>query len=185
MALLLGHAASIPIQIPIAGAWKHPDPHDVDLLTFTIFEVAFVTICGAYLLGGLVEDQIGASFRRASLTDVLTGVMNRRGFFEFGSRILVRARRGKEPVALIMFDLDRFKSINDQFGHATGDDVIVTFCRLAAAQLRPNDLFARTGGDEFVTLLPNTAVGDALSLAVASAPRSKLPLIRWGKTFFA
>jgi hypothetical protein len=50
MLLLLGHAASIPIHIPVAGAWKHPDPADVDLLTFMIFEAAFVSICAAYLL---------------------------------------------------------------------------------------------------------------------------------------
>jgi diguanylate cyclase (GGDEF)-like protein len=165
IALLLAHAASIPIHIPIAGAWKHPDPADVDLLTFTIFEVAFVTICGAYFLGGLVKDRIAANFRRTSLIDPLTGVMNRRGFFEIGQRLLARAHLGKEPVALVMFDLDRFKRINDQFGHATGDEVLVTFCRLASAQMRPTDLFARIGGEEFVTLLPNAAADDALWLA--------------------
>ena len=62
MGLLLGHAASIPIDIPIAGAWKHPDPADVDLLTFMIFEAAFVSICGAYLFGGLVKDRIAAGY---------------------------------------------------------------------------------------------------------------------------
>jgi diguanylate cyclase (GGDEF)-like protein len=163
--ILLAHAASIPIHIPVAGAWRHPDPADVDLLTFMIFEAAFVSICGAYLLGGLVKDQISANFRRASLIDPLTGVTNRRGFFEIGERLLAHARLGKEPVALVMFDLDRFKRINDRFGHAVGDEVLVAFCRLASAQLRPTDLFARIGGEEFVTLLPNTAAEDALWLA--------------------
>ena len=51
--LLLAHAAAIPIHIPLAGAWTHPDPSDLDLLTFAIFESAFVCICAAYLLGGL------------------------------------------------------------------------------------------------------------------------------------
>jgi GGDEF domain-containing protein len=83
------------------------------LLTFSTFEVAFASICGAYLLGGLVKDQIAARFRRASLTDPLTGVTNRRGLSEIGQRLLARAQFGKEPVALIMFDLDRFKHIND------------------------------------------------------------------------
>ena len=78
MMLLLGHAASIPIQIPVAGAWKHPDPANVDLLTFMIFETAFVSICAAYLFGGLVKDRIVASYQQASLTDPLTGVANRR-----------------------------------------------------------------------------------------------------------
>jgi diguanylate cyclase (GGDEF)-like protein len=165
LVLLLGHAALIPIRIPIAGAWKHPDPADVDLATFMIFEVAFVSVCGAYLLGGLVKDHIAASFRRASLTDPLTGITNRRGFFEIGERLLAWARFGKEPIALVMFDLDRFKSVNDKFGHAAGDEVLIAFCNLAAKQFRPDDLFARIGGEEFVALLPNTLVQDALWLA--------------------
>ena len=68
MVLLLAHAASIPIHIPVAGAWKHPDPADLDLLTFMIFEAAFVSICAAYLFGSLVKDRIAASYR-ARLTD--------------------------------------------------------------------------------------------------------------------
>jgi diguanylate cyclase (GGDEF)-like protein len=163
--ILLAHAASIPIHIPVAGAWRHPDPADVDLLTFMIFEAAFVSICGAYLLGGLVTNRISLSFQRTAMTDPLTGVTNRRGFFEIGERLLERARFGNEPLAIVMFDLDRFKGINDQFGHATGDEVLIAFCRLASAQLRPNDLFARIGGEEFVTLLPNAAAQDAVWLA--------------------
>jgi len=89
--------------------------------------------------------------------DPLTGVMNRRGFFEIGQRLLARAHFAKEPVALVLFDLDQFKYINDQFGHAIGDEVLSAFSRLASAQPRPHDLFARIGGEEFVTLLPNTA----------------------------
>jgi diguanylate cyclase (GGDEF)-like protein len=163
--ILLAHAASIPIHIPVAGAWRHPDSADVDLLTFMIFEAAFVSICGAYLLGGLVTNRISLSFQRTAMTDPLTGVTNRRGFFEIGERLLERARFGNEPLAIVMFDLDRFKGINDQFGHATGDEVLIAFCRLASAQLRTDDLFARIGGEEFATLLPNTALHDALRLA--------------------
>ncbi|MGO9399727.1 MAG: GGDEF domain-containing protein [Xanthobacteraceae bacterium] len=163
--LLLAHAASIPIHIPVAGAWRHPDPADVDLLTFMIFEAAFVSICAAYLFGGLVKDRIAAGYERASLTDPLTSVTNRRGFFQMGERLLMRTRFANQPAALIMFDLDRFKTINDKFGHGTGDDVLVAFCRLATAQLRPNDLFGRIGGEEFASLLPNTTRQDALWLA--------------------
>lgn len=163
--LLLGHAASIPIHIPVAGAWKHPDPADVDLLTFMIFESAFVSICGAYLLGGLVKDRIAARYQHASLTDPLTGVTNRRGFFQMAERLLMRTRFADQPAALMMFDLDHFKAINDEFGHGTGDEVLVAVCRLATAQLRPNDLFGRIGGEEFVALLPNTTHQDAVRLA--------------------
>jgi diguanylate cyclase (GGDEF)-like protein len=163
--LLLGHAASIPIHIPVAGAWKRPDPADVDLLTFMIFESAFVSICGAYLFGGLVKDRIAARYQHASLTDPLTGVANRRGFFQMAERLLVRTRFADQPAALMMFDLDHFKAINDEFGHGAGDEVLITVCRLATAQLRPNDLFGRIGGEEFVALLPDTTHQDAVRLA--------------------
>ena len=168
MMLLLAHAAAIPIHIPLAGAWTDPDPSDpsdLDLLTFAVFEGAFVCICAAYLFGGLAKDRIAARYRRASLTDPLTGAANRRGFFERGERLLMRARFAREPTALIIFDLDRFKSINDRYGHLTGDEVLTSFCRLATSHLRPNDLFGRIGGEEFASLLPDTGEDDAIWLA--------------------
>jgi diguanylate cyclase (GGDEF)-like protein len=168
MVLLLAHAAAIPIHIPLAGAWTHPDPSDpsdLDLLTFAVFEGAFVCICAAYLFGGLAKDRIAARYRRASVTDPLTGAANRRGFFERGERLLMRARFAREPTALILFDLDRFKSINDRYGHLAGDEVLTSFCRLAISHLRPNDLFGRIGGEEFAGLLPDTGKDDAIWLA--------------------
>jgi len=146
----------------------HPDPSDpsdLDLLTFAVFEGAFVCICAAYLFGGLAKDRIAARYRRASLTDSLTGVANRRGFFERGERLLMRARFAREPTAIIIFDLDRFKSINDWYGHLAGDEVLTSFCRLATSHLRPNDLFGRIGGEEFVSLLPDTGEDDAIWMA--------------------
>jgi diguanylate cyclase (GGDEF)-like protein len=166
--LLLAHAAAIPIHIPLAGALTNPDasePSDLDLLTFAVFESAFVSISTAYLFGGLAKDRIAARYQQASLTDPLTGVANRRGFFEAGKRVLVRARFARQPTALIMFDLDRFKSINDRYGHQTGDEVLTVFCRLATSLLRSNDLFGRVGGEEFTCLLPVTERRDALKLA--------------------
>ena len=168
MMLLLAHAAAIPIHIPLAGAWTRPDPSDpsdLDLLTFAIFESAFVCICAAYLFGGLAKDRIAARYRHASLTDPLTGIANRRGFLQRGERLLTRARFARESTALIMFDLDRFKIINDRYGHVTGDEVLISFCRLATSHLRPNDLFGRIGGEEFASLMPNTGRHDALWVA--------------------
>jgi GGDEF domain-containing protein len=80
--LLLAHAAAIPVHIPLAGTWRHPDPSDLDLLTFAIFEASFASFCAAYLFGGLAKDRITAHYRRESLTDPLTGIANRRGFFQ-------------------------------------------------------------------------------------------------------
>ena len=168
MVLLLAHAAAIPIHIPLAGAWTDPDPSDpsdLDLLTFAVFEGAFVCICAAYLFGGLAKDRIAARYRRVSLTDPLTGAANRRGFFERGERLLMRARFARQPAALIMFDLDRFKSINDRYGHHAGDEMLASFCRLATSHFRPNDLFGRIGGEEFASLLPDTGQDQAIWLA--------------------
>ena len=64
-----------------------------------------------------------------------------------------------------MFDLDRFKSINDRYGHQAGDEVLTAFCRLATSHLRPSDLFGRIGGEEFASLLPDTGRQDAIWLA--------------------
>ena len=163
--LLLAHAAFVPLQIPLAGAWRHPDPAEVNLMMLAIFEGAFVTVCAAYLFGGLAKDRIAANYRHDALTDPLTGIANRRRFFETGGRLLLRAGRARRLTALLMFDLDNFKSINDRFGHQAGDAVLIAFCRMVAAQMRPADLFGRIGGEEFAMLLPETGEQDALRLA--------------------
>ena len=96
------------------------------------------------------------------------------GFFEAGKRLLKRARFARQPTALIVFDLDRFKSINDRYGHHTGDEVLTAFCRLATPQLRPNDLFGRIGGEEFGACyrIPGTMTpsGSPSGFAVQSKP---------------
>jgi diguanylate cyclase (GGDEF)-like protein len=125
----------------------------------------FVCICAAYLFGGLAKDRIAARYEHASLIDPLTGVANRRGFLQTGERLLVRTRFAQEPAALFLFDVDRFKTINDKFGHHVGDAVLVGFCQLATSLLRPNDLFGRVGGEEFASLLPKITRKDALLLA--------------------
>jgi diguanylate cyclase (GGDEF)-like protein len=77
---------------------------------------------------------------------------------------MARTRFARRPAALLLFDLDRFKSINDRFGHGAGD-VLTAFCQLATSLLRPTDLFGRIGGEEFASLLPDTTRQDALLLA--------------------
>ena len=171
MLLLLGHAAAIPVRIPLAGSATDPIPSIVNLLTFALFEALFLCICAAYLFGGLVKDRIAARYQRASLIDPLTGVANRRGFLQAGERLMVRTRFARRPAALLLFDLDRFKSINDKFGHHAGDAVLIAFCQLATSLLRPTDLFGRIGGEEFASLLPDTTRQDALCAGRAVACR--------------
>jgi diguanylate cyclase (GGDEF)-like protein len=125
----------------------------------------FVCICAAYLFGGLAKDRIATRYEHASLIDPLTGVANRRGFLQTGERLMVRNRFARRRAALLLFDLDHFKSINDKFGHHVGDTVISAFCQLVTSLLRPTDLFGRIGGEEFASLLPDMAPQDVLRLA--------------------
>lgn len=91
--------------------------------------------------------------RLLATTDHLTGLLNRRQFIEMLEKEMVRSRRYHHPLATIMLDLDHFKSVNDRFGHAAGDAVLVHFARLCQSELRDNDLCARLGGEEFAILL--------------------------------
>ena len=165
MLLFLGHAAAIPVRIPLVGPLAGHYPIHPELLTFALFEALFLCICAAYLFISLVKDRIAARHQNVSLIDPLTGIANRRGFLQAGERLMIRARFTNQPVALLTFDLDRFKSINDRFGHPAGDTVLVTFCQLATSQLRPADLFGRMGGEEFASLLPDTTRQDAIWMA--------------------
>ena len=103
-----------------------------------------------------------AELARLAVTDLLTGVLNRRGFFDQAQAVIARARRGNEPVAVAMLDIDRFKTINDGFGHDAGDEVLRGFAAEAARGLRAGDILGRFGGEEFVVLLPGVAAADAL-----------------------
>ncbi|WP_019558683.1 GGDEF domain-containing protein [Thioalkalivibrio sp. ALE12] len=94
-------------------------------------------------------------------SDTLTGVGNRRHFQAGAEREMERARRHGGALSLLMFDLDGFKSINDQDGHAAGDAVLRKVAASVQTTLRANDLFARYGGDEFVLLLPDTPLAAA------------------------
>ncbi|RYE08320.1 MAG: GGDEF domain-containing protein [Hyphomicrobiales bacterium] len=97
--------------------------------------------------------------------DHLTGVLTRGALVTAASKLLANERRGSKGVALLMLDLDHFKSINDRHGHLIGDDVLVAFANAARAELRATDLLGRFGGEEFVALLPDTDRRAAVMIA--------------------
>ncbi len=97
--------------------------------------------------------------------DDLTGLDNRRAFYEQGKRIVSHAKRSNEPLSLIMMDIDHFKKINDKFGHAMGDLALRRTGEILQQRLRESDIAARVGGEEFAVLLPGTTVEQGRELA--------------------
>jgi diguanylate cyclase (GGDEF)-like protein len=100
-------------------------------------------------------------------TDSLTGLLNRRSFFQLTERVMEKATAAAETVSLIMIDIDHFKNVNDEYGHQAGDFVLKEVSRIICSKVRENDIIARYGGEEFIILLPATG-GDA---AVSAANR--------------
>jgi diguanylate cyclase (GGDEF)-like protein/PAS domain S-box-containing protein len=114
-----------------------------------------------------ISEQVDMQNRLEALanTDPLTGVSNRRAFLERAEQELAEARRYGNPLSAAMIDIDRFKALNDRFGHAIGDQVLQQVARQLATTLRKPDIFARWGGEEFICLLPHTDATLAQSAA--------------------
>ncbi|HEV2564446.1 MAG TPA: GGDEF domain-containing protein [Microvirga sp.] len=102
---------------------------------------------------------------RAAETDPLTEIGNRRWLVTRAEEQIARALRTQTPLCAVLFDLDRFKAINDRYGHAKGDAVLVGVARFVKGELRTSHLFARTGGEEFCIILPKTSLNEAVALA--------------------
>lgn len=101
-------------------------------------------------------EQSRMEIRDLAITDDLTHVFNRRYFFELAGREVERTRRSGDPLAIVLFDIDNFKLINDSYGHMAGDVVLQETCKVCQVVVRPYDVFARFGGEEFIFLLPDT-----------------------------
>ena len=100
-----------------------------------------------------------------ALVDVLTGLPNRRAFDTEADSAMARARRSGGPITVGIADLDHFKAVNDQFGHAAGDVVLATVSKIIRKAARTTDFVGRVGGEEFGLLLPNATVEQARSIA--------------------
>ncbi len=97
-------------------------------------------------------------------TDQITGAFNRRGLDDIFKREAARADRNAQSLGVVLIDLDNFKQINDNFGHQYGDSVLINLVNIAKETLRPSDIVARFGGEEFVILLPDVEMEDALTI---------------------
>ncbi len=119
---------------------------------FTMYEGVLYSVILPMTLLKLIREESHGDLLRESRTDYLTRLGNRRWFFEEGERA-VRARGGQGPAAVLAFDLDQFKGINDLYGHKTGDQVLKSFADIAQSVLGHKTILARIGGEEFAALL--------------------------------
>ncbi len=110
-------------------------------------------------------DRLEVEMRQAATFDALTGLLSRRAFIEQANFFLQIANRDQLAAAVLLVDIDHFKSINDGFGHACGDHVLATFGRIVHSFVRKSDLAGRLGGDEFAFLLHNSSVSQAYEFA--------------------
>jgi diguanylate cyclase (GGDEF)-like protein/PAS domain S-box-containing protein len=132
---------------------------------FTPKHVRLSTALGDHVAVALYNARLFEQTKELAMTDSLTGVATRRSFFVHAERALELARRNESPVSVLMADLDHFKQINDQHGHAAGDEMIRRVAESARAVLRRSEILGRYGGEEFAVMLPETDESDAMIIA--------------------
>jgi diguanylate cyclase (GGDEF)-like protein len=127
-------------------------------------EIVLYVVGTAFIILTLTKDRAVRFYKAAAVTDPLATLLNRRGFFEAAGALAKSSQRCKAPVSVLAFDLDHFKSINDRFGHATGDVMLQLFATVARTTMRADDIIDRLGGEEFVAILP-ASLADAAAAA--------------------
>ncbi len=153
------HGTVFLLPIPLASLL----PSDGGMVTLATGWIAvFVLEATLYIVGiafivlVLAKERSVRVLRDAAMTDELTGLLNRRGFFAGAHELVQRQAKRGEPVSALMFDLDHFKSINGRFGHALGDEVLRLLAATVSSSLRDGDVIGRFGGEEFIAMLPGS-----------------------------
>jgi diguanylate cyclase (GGDEF)-like protein len=165
--MLFAHGALFLLRAPFGASLHLASNKDLELsgwLELISLEALLFTISIAFILLAMAKERTEYRHRTAARTDPLTGIANRRGFLE-QAVATKRLASGAQPTAVLLFDLDHFKSINDRFGHAVGDRVLQIFADIAKANIGPSGMISRWGGDEFVGLLQDIAHDRAATLA--------------------
>jgi diguanylate cyclase (GGDEF)-like protein/PAS domain S-box-containing protein len=118
-----------------------------------------------YFIGVVHDLTEEVALRRDATIDSLTSAFNRRHFLDRGGEEFARSARYSRPCSLLMLDIDHFKTVNDTYGHAAGDQALLRFATACQDMLRETDIFGRVGGEEFAVILPETDAGGAAKLA--------------------
>ena len=155
--------AALFVGLEFATVQSSIAPNPVQLAVFVgLIALSMLGSMGFILM---VKERADRAIRALAMIDSLTGVFNRRAFMERAEKEYAIAQRNKTSLALLMIDIDFFKRVNDEYGHPTGDDVLVDVARLLNSRLRMQDTLGRYGGEEFCILLPVTDEAGAMALA--------------------
>lgn len=169
--MLFAHGALFLLRTPLVMLlpWSPTNMYGSVWLTVLSFEALLFTISIAFILLAMAKERTELRHRTAAMVDPLTGIANRRAFLHDAGLMAKRHAANPRPTAVLLIDLDHFKSINDRFGHALGDRVLEMFTASARQSIRATDLIGRLGGEEFAALLYDTT----LEKAVAAAERMR------------
>jgi diguanylate cyclase (GGDEF)-like protein len=174
------HGAVFLFPIPIASLM----PQQGGLVTLAagwlsvfVLEILLYAVGAAFIVLVLTKERTLRTHKTAALTDPLTGLFNRRGLIEAARELAQTNARRARPVTVLAFDLDHFKSINDRFGHAVGDEVLRLFASVASTNMRVTDFVARLGGEEFAAIISGTLdegimIAERLRVAFEGAGRT-------------
>jgi diguanylate cyclase (GGDEF)-like protein len=168
--LLFAHGSLFLLRTPLASMlpWSPTEQvFESVWLTVLSFEALLFTIAIAFILLAMAKERTEFRHKTAANVDPLTGIANRRSFLNDADALSKRHAANRCPTAVLLIDLDHFKSINDRFGHAVGDSVLQVFAATAKSVMRSEDLVGRLGGEEFAAVLYNINRDKAAALAEA------------------
>lgn len=158
------HAARIPLSSSLPGPLGSGKTEVWAVVTFNVLAVTQALSVTAFMIA-MSRERISMQHYQMALRDALTGIYNRRAYLEHMQAFDSGVTGSTLPFSLLLLDIDRFKSINDRFGHEMGDQVIKLAARAAEAVLRKDDAIFRVGGEEFVCILPGTDMEEAYEAA--------------------
>ncbi len=166
--MLFAHGALFLLRTPLMAKMPWSAATDLNAsvwMTVLSFEALLFTISIAFILLAMAKERTELRHRTAAMVDPLTGIANRRSFLQDAAALALRHNSNPRPTAVLLIDLDHFKSVNDRFGHAIGDRVLEIFADAMRESIRSSDLIGRLGGEEFAAILRDTGRDKAVAVA--------------------
>jgi diguanylate cyclase (GGDEF)-like protein len=166
--ILLLHGTAFLLRTPLTLFLQEPEKTELLASAWTTVisvEALLAAVSLALVLVAMAKERMELSYKTAALHDPLTGLANRRAFMDRAAELIERQVQRDRPVGVFMIDLDRFKSINDRFGHAVGDSVLEIFAETTRTHLRGSDLVGRLGGEEFAVVVADACRDNAFRVA--------------------